>query len=472
MKQFLKNLEIKFAQKEEISDLSNEILINLSSNQKFRDLMLSTLNIEKFGKYSILALNPLFVLEFKDEELILNNLSTKKILKEKTDLKTGLNFLFTPIKGSEKFDFQGFWTGFFNYNLARQIEPIKLPEKSFFEYPDFSFVFSDTFLLKNHLLNETFLIFLDTNISEETIEQRRIRILNEIEKEKNKKSYLTEKIEGNFVVKSSISKEKYKEKIKKIKDYIFRGDVYQVNFTYPLTMETKISSKELFLRYTKKNPIDFASFINRNELEILSISPECFFILKDNKVLSYPVKGTIKRGSTQSEDKKMRQTLVESEKDRAELAMIVDLIRNDIGKVANPGTVLVKQHASLETFQTLYHLYSAVEGEIDLNKKTELFLSMFPGGSITGAPKIRAMEIISELEEFKREIYTGSIGIIGFSKDIILNIAIRTIQRKNDKMVYFTGGGITIASDEDAEFEETLVKSKTFFNIFEKIKFE
>jgi para-aminobenzoate synthetase component 1 len=237
-------------------------------------------------------------------------------------------------------------------------------------------------------------------------------------------------------------------------------------------METDISSKELFLRYTKKNPVDFAALINRKEQEIISISPECFFLLKNNKVLSFPVKGTIKRGLTQLEDKKLRQQLTTSEKDRAELAMIVDLIRNDIGKIAKPNSVMVKQHASLETFQTLYHLYSVIEGEIDLNKKTELFLSMFPGGSITGAPKIRAMEIISELEEYKREIYTGSIGLIGFSKDINLNIAIRTIQKQKNKMVYFTGGGITIASNEDDEFDETILKSKTFFNIFEKVTFE
>ena len=208
MKTFIENIEIKSAQKKQIFNLDNETLISLASNENFRDLMLSTNNIEKFGKYSILALNPIFVLEFKENTLFLNNLKNNLKLKEKVELKTALNYLFKPIKGSSNFEFQGFWTGFFNYNIARLIEKIELPQKEIFSYPDFSFVFSDTFIIKNHFENETYLILLDTNISTKSINSRKQDFFKEIKKANLSKSVISEKIEGNFVVKSNITKEK------------------------------------------------------------------------------------------------------------------------------------------------------------------------------------------------------------------------------------------------------------------------
>ncbi|HQJ60395.1 MAG TPA: chorismate-binding protein, partial [bacterium] len=173
-------------------------------------------------------------------------------------------------------------------------------------------------------------------------------------------------------------------------------------------------------------------------------------------------------GINQQEDQALKSELAQSRKDFAELAMIVDLIRNDIGKVANPGTVKVEKHAELFEFPTLFHLVSTVSGEIEKEKAIELFKSLFPGGSITGAPKISAMKIISELEEYKRNIYTGAIGFTGLGGNAVFNIPIRTVQRVGNVLIYSTGGGITFKSDPEKEFEETLVKTKAFLNIFDE----
>ncbi|HDT11279.1 MAG TPA: anthranilate synthase component I family protein, partial [bacterium] len=249
---------------------------------------------------------------------------------------------------------------------------------------------------------------------------------------------------------------------------IGEGDVYQVNFTYPIKIETGVPSWYLFYKYLLKNHADYAAFINSKEMEVLSISPECFFRIENGtKVSSYPIKGTIKKEFDIEKNEYLKKELLTSEKDRAELAMIVDLIRNDIGKIANPGSVKVEHHCELMEFPTLFHLYSTVSGTIEKNRQVELFKSLFPGGSITGAPKVSAMKIISQLEEHKRNIYTGAIGFCGINGNSVFNIPIRTVQRKGNTLIYSTGGGITFKSDPEKEFEETLIKTKAFLNIFD-----
>lgn len=390
----------------------------------------------------------------------------------KCSFKEAFHLFTAPVDGHEILPppYNGLWSGYVSYNALRHFEKIDLSQEELFYVPDFFFTFSDTFIIEDHLNGELSLVLLDTNLSTHSVEEREKAVADELSSVSQKGVY-PEEIEENVEIKSHITRSEYLERIRTIQDYIRAGDVYQVNFTYPLSMECTLPSPELFTRYLHKNPVDFSAYLNLDHLEILSISPECFFTLHNNKVRSYPIKGTIGRGKTKEQDTLLRKQLINSEKDRAELSMIVDLIRNDIGKVAELGSVKVKQHASIETFHTLHHLYSLIEGRLGEKSRTELFASMFPGGSITGAPKVRSMELIAELERYKRNVYTGSIGWIGYGTDISLNIAIRTVQRMKNTLYYFVGGGITLDSNPDAEYEETLTKARSFHNIFKKATF-
>jgi len=220
--------------------------------------------------------------------------------------------------------------------------------------------------------------------------------------------------------------------------------------------------EELYLRLRAINPAPFAAFLKFPEFSVVSASPERFlhFDPRTRRVHTRPIKGTRPRGQTPEEDERLAQELLRSEKDRAEHVMIVDLERNDLGRVAETGSVRVREMATLETFPTVFHLTSTVEATLREDKdRVDLLQATFPGGSITGAPKIRAMEIIDELEPTTRGVYTGSIGYFAFDGRMDLNIAIRTLVIKDGVAYFQVGGGIVADSEPEAEYQETLDKA-------------
>ena len=270
---------------------------------------------------------------------------------------------------------------------------------------------------------------------------------------------------GGF--KSNFNKSEYMAAIKKIREYIAAGHVYQVNMSQRFEMGFTGSPYSLFKTLYRNNPAPFFSFINAGDHHIVSTSPERFLKLSENIVETRPIKGTRPRGKTQKEDHELKNDLQNSIKDDAELSMIVDLLRNDIGKVCAAGSVKVKQHKMVEAYTNVYHLVSIVEGRLDKGMDAiDLITATFPGGSITGCPKIRAMEIIDELEPHRRHIYTGSIGYISFSGSMDLSIAIRTATIYKDKIFFSAGGGIVFDSDPLDEFNETLHKGRTLMEVF------
>ncbi len=265
---------------------------------------------------------------------------------------------------------------------------------------------------------------------------------------------------------SNISKPDYIRAVERIIEYIKSGDVYQVNMSQRFEMDFSGDSFALFARLYEKNPAPFFAYVNAGDHQIVCTSPERFLLMKQNLVETRPIKGTRPRGKTPAEDDKNREDLLQSRKDDAELSMIVDLLRNDIGKVCKAGSVRVSEHKRLEAYQNVYHLVSIVEGELDDGKNaSDLIRATFPGGSITGCPKIRSMEIIDELEPCRRHVYTGSIGYIGFHGTMDLNIAIRTATIVRDKVFFSVGGGIVYDSDPESEFEETLHKGQTLSSV-------
>ena len=267
---------------------------------------------------------------------------------------------------------------------------------------------------------------------------------------------------------SNFAREAYLEAVSRIKEYIRNGDVYQVNLSQRFSFPLAGDPYALFRRLFALNPAPFYAYLNCRDFVIFSTSMERFLLRREEYLETRPIKGTRPRGRTPEEDEVQRRELMESLKDDAELSMIVDLLRNDLGKVCRGRTVRVKEHKRLEAYQNVYHLVSIVTGELkDGTSHGDILRATFPGGSITGCPKIRAMEIIDELEPQVRHVYTGAIGYLGLHRNLDLNVAIRTAIVANGWGHFSVGGGVVFDSDEAAEYEETLHKGRTLFRLIE-----
>lgn len=254
--------------------------------------------------------------------------------------------------------------------------------------------------------------------------------------------------------------EEYDKAIHKIRNYIKSGDTYQVNYTCRYNFSFKGDPLNLYKSLRKRQLVSYAAFIKHRDISVISLSPELFFRLSDSRITAKPMKGTIRRGKTLKEDYELSASLESSEKDRAENLMIVDLLRNDLGKICETGSINVPKLYEIEKYETLYQMTSTIEGII--KKETglySLFKNIFPSGSVTGAPKLRAMEIIHELEKSPRGIYTGAIGYIAPHGDAVFNVAIRTIVINKNKGKMGVGSGIVWDSDSKNEYEECILKT-------------
>jgi para-aminobenzoate synthetase component 1 len=267
---------------------------------------------------------------------------------------------------------------------------------------------------------------------------------------------------------SGLSRDEYIQAVEAVRDYIVRGHVYQVNMSQRFAAAFSGDAFALFASMFEVNPAPFFAFVQAGDHQIISTSPERFIELRGKTVETRPIKGTRPRGKTPEQDQRMRHELETSFKDDSELSMIVDLLRNDIGKVCAAGSVHVSEHKRVEAYENVYHLVSVVRGQLDDDKSAvDLIRATFPGGSITGCPKIRSMEIIDELEPVRRHIYTGSIGYLGFRGTMDLSIAIRTATIADGRLVFSVGGGVVFDSKASDEFEETLHKGRTLISALE-----
>jgi para-aminobenzoate synthetase component 1 len=267
--------------------------------------------------------------------------------------------------------------------------------------------------------------------------------------------------EGKLVIKGSFTHESYLKAVQRAREYICAGDIFEVNLSQRFRAPLPVPPYELYKRLRAINPAPFASYFNFEGVSIVGASPERFLKVTGDRVETRPIKGTKPRGKTPEEDKELSDDLLASKKDRAENIMIVDLERNDLGRVCRYGTVKVTELCTLETWPTVFHLTSTVVGQLREDKGIiGLLKAAFPGGSITGAPKVRAMEIIEELEPTRRGPYTGSLGYIGFDGDADLDIVIRTIVVKGGIAYFQVGGAVVYDSDPESEYVETLDKGR------------
>jgi len=269
-----------------------------------------------------------------------------------------------------------------------------------------------------------------------------------------------------------VSQEEYYSSIKKIKDYISAGDTYQVNYTFPLQSEFRGEPEDFYYKLCAAQRAPFCCFLDFDDFSVLSLSPELFFKRAGDKIITKPMKGTAARGRFNSEDAEISHDLKYSTKNRAENLMIVDLLRNDLGRIAKTGTVNTKSLFDIEKYDSVFQMTSTIEAECDYSVSlVDIFKALFPCGSVTGAPKVRTMEIINEVESFPRGIYTGALGFIEPGGDCVFNVPIRTISidnlsraqnasRKKCRLATFNvGGGIVADSTDKNEYEECITKS-------------
>ena len=401
----------------------------------------------------------------------INPLETHEITNERSE-KT-LEFLDQKLAAEKTF---AIFT--ISYDFGLKLEKFKPREKQFSHVePDVFLALFDCLIVHDYDTRETHLIG-----SEKRFDEAEKLLFSNGEQTEFSNFQHTElsKIEANF------TKVEYLEKIVNIKEFIRRGDTYQTNLTqqFRARLPESLSPQQIFYNLRKNHPAPFAAFIQRKDSTVISASPERFIKVEsqisDNSQLikTSPIKGTRPRGKTAPDDEKLRQALLNSEKDRAENVMIVDLLRNDLGRICEFGSVKVEKLCDLEEHPTLFHLVSTVAGKLRADTKfSEIIRAVFPCGSITGAPKIRTMQIIDEIETATRGLSMGAIGVfVPSSKFQIpsrenfnslkldLSVAIRTMVIKNKQAIFNVGGGIVIDSDPEDEYEEMLVKAKSLFD--------
>lgn len=368
------------------------------------------------------------------------------------------------------FPFAGGAVGFFSYDLKDELEELPSLAKDDLGLPLWRLAWYDGILIYDHHTSEYHLVacgMTENGQCRPEVAQTRLDRLEDRLKIKT----LERPNPDNSVssVHSYVSKKSYLSHLQTVIDYIYAGDIYQANLSQRFSLPYSGDAFSLYQSLHEQNPAPFAAFLPYEDFQILSSSPERFVqIDSEGCIETRPIKGTRPRGATPKEDQRLAAELQSSAKDRAELTMIIDLERNDLGRICEYGSVKVKDLIRLEKYPTVWHQVSTICGNLKPElRASEILKAIYPGGSITGAPKIRAMEIIEELEPYKRGIYTGSIGYLGFDGAWDLNIVIRTILLQDGHAYFHGGGGIVADSGPSDEYEETLDKVRALIRVLD-----
>lgn len=429
---------------------------NIFKNEQNTILLDSSNKDEVLSKFSFIGINPFKIFESKGRKVFIDDIEVNgepfdvldKLIKEYYNNESSYSNI--PLLSGAM--------GYISYDACRILEDIPNTSAEDFNISYMKFIFYNNIIIFDLVNNKQFITSL--NGKEDEIKY----ILNIINKCEYIKDVKVGEVGNKFI--SNFNKEGYKDSIRKLKQYIVNGDVYIANMTQRFYTETDEDSFEIYKKLRSINKAPFSAFLNFDDFQVISSSPERFIEINNKKVITRPIKGTRPRGQNKEEDLKNSLELLNSEKDKAELLMVVDLERNDLSKVCKPHSVKVTELFKLEKYATVFHLVSTVEGELKDNiSSVKCIKECFPGGSITGTPKIRAMEIIEELEKLKRNIYTGVIGYFDFRGNADFNIAIRTIVKKDNKAYFGVGGGITYDSNEEDEYNETLDKAKALMRV-------
>ena len=368
--------------------------------------------------------------------------------------------------------FQGGAVGAFAYDLGRQLEELPSQARSDVPTPEMSLGFYDWVLAHDRQTDTSWLVTTGLPEGSETAAAARqaqiLDILAAWQTQANGRRHGREPFRLTTPLASNMTRAQYVAMVRRAQEYIAAGDIYQVNLSQRFAAEWEGSPWTLYERLRRESPVPFGAFLDLGASWVVSASPERFLHVRNGVVETRPIKGTRPRGNTAAEDSALAHELGVSAKDRAENLMIVDLLRNDLGKVCRLGSVRVPALWQVEGFSNVWQLVSTVTGELRPEADAVAVLeAAFPGGSVTGCPKIRAMEIIEELEPVRRGIYCGAIGYLGFDGAMDTSIVIRTVVLTPDRLYLQVGGAVVADSDPPAEYEETLVKARAARRVLE-----
>lgn len=381
--------------------------------------------------------------------------------------------------------FQGGLAGLLSYDFVHYLERLPRTTIDDLHIPDADLFLIDRLIAFDHLNKRAWAIVCpglrdgkpDPSVFYDEAEYHLDRICRIAEARcsevrKHGPNLRTYELPANIEIIHEMTKNEYMDMVKRAKEYIAAGDIFQANLSQRVSAHIHNTDPwDIYNVLSTINPSPFAGYINFGDYQIVSSSPERLVRIKDRVIETRPIAGTRPRGSNFNEDEKMRDELLLNEKERAEHIMLIDLERNDLGKVSDYGTVEVDELMITEDYSHVIHIVSNVRGILAPNRSViDAIRSVFPGGTITGVPKVRCMEIIDELEAVQRGPYTGSMGYIGFSGNMDLNIIIRTFVIKNDRAYVQAGAGIVADSDPEREYYETLKKAEALIKTLEMVK--
>lgn len=436
---------------------------------------------EKVARYSFIGFEPAAKLVIKDGELEFkvfdSNLRKLKIkgnnpleilrnLISQFDLNRTHNGLGARLR------FFGGFVGYFSYDLVRHFYNLKGKTRNDLKEPDCEFVLTKNNLIFDHKEKKTYLISHQFLFPGQKIERK--FTLKELEKISHHISSSVSqpakkgpgRKQNNIFF--NILKRKFEENVKRAKKYISAGDIFQVVLSQRLETDFKGDKFQVYNNLKRINPSPYMYYLDFGERKLVGSSPEMLVRVEKRKIETYPIAGTRKRGKNPAEDKKLEKEMRNDEKEKAEHIMLVDLGRNDIGRVAKFGSVSVKKLMAVEKYSHVQHLVSEVVGDLrDGEDEFSAFKSIFPAGTVSGAPKVRAMEIIDELELTRRGIYAGAIGYFSFNRNMDTAITIRTIIFEKDKAYIQAGAGIVADSKPEREYQETINKAKAMLKALE-----
>ncbi|MDX5475405.1 MAG: anthranilate synthase component I family protein [Bacillaceae bacterium] len=419
------------------------------------------------GRYCIAGLDPIAVVTGKgsklhvqymdgnSEEMIGNPLDNMKVWMEQHQGES--------LEGYPSFN--GGAIGYVSYDSMRYIENIPAIAEDDLHIPDLYFLLFDDVFIYDKELNVLYIIVQGSKEEAETL-NKRLAEYTTMWTTKSEPLYYA--FEGHTQQKSvdnlsrevSFTEESFVTAVENVQNYISQGDVFQVNLSVRQAEALKTHPMEIYTKLREVNPSPYMGYMQLPDFQLVSGSPELLVKKEGTEISTRPIAGTRSRGKDEAEDIALAQELIENEKERAEHVMLVDLERNDLGRVAQFGSVEVNEFMVIEKYSHVMHIVSNVRGTVQQDKDAfDLIKATFPGGTITGAPKIRTMEIIEELEPVRRSIYTGSLGWIGYNGDMELNITIRTMLAKDGKAYVQAGAGIVIDSVPEREYKESLKKA-------------
>lgn len=434
-----------------------EQLIQLLETYRY-PMWLDSAKSSRANRYSILAAAPLLYVQASETSCQV--IDACGVVHEQVESAQGVFARLVNDYAREyqaSLPFHSGWLGFLSYDFSHELEQLPKTTLDDLQTPIMGMGLYDGVFIYDHIDDVLWIsaLGLGAESAQERVAYWQAQLVNA--------NFVATQIayeENNICVNDDVTQVEYEEAFNTLKAYIEAGDLYQMNLTHRLNMEVHESPLALYQRLRHLNPAPFAAYLRFADTHVVCSSPERFLKVENGVISTRPIKGTRKRGSTDAEDAALKQELWESEKDRAELLMIIDLQRNDLARISKPGSVKVPELYTIETYPSVFHLVSTITAELREDvTPIDVLAATFPGGSITGAPKIRAMEVIDELEVHRRGIYTGSIGYIDCNGNMDFNIVIRTMICQNQQAYFHVGGGIVWDSTVDFEYEETFQKA-------------